>query len=205
MKLYDSIGPNPHVVRMFAAEKGLDLKRAKIDLVAGENRRGDYLLQKNVSGTTPALELDDGTVIAEITVIAEYLEELHPLPPLIGTTPEERAETRMWARRIDLGFVEPLTNGFRATQGRKMFESRVPLVGRDGGEELKGIARAKLLWFDGQLAGREYVCGSRFTLADVLLYCFLSFGETVGQPLTSEGKWLPGWYNRVKARPSAAA
>ncbi len=205
MKLYDSIGPNPHVVRMFAAEKGLDLQVVKVDLLAGENRRGDYLMEKNVSGTTPALELDDGTIVAEITVIAEYLEELHPSPPLIGTTPEERAETRMWTRRIDLGFVEPMTNGFRATQGRKMFESRLPLVGHDGGEELKGIAQAKLLWFDGQLAGRDYVCGDRFTLADILLYCFVSFGETVGQPLTGDARWLPGWLGRVKVRPSAAA
>lgn len=205
MKFYDSIGPNPHVVRMFAAEKGLDLSVVKVDLMAGENRRGDYLMKKNVSGTTPALELDDGTIVAEITVIAEYLEELHPLPPLIGTTPEQRAETRMWTRRIDLGYVEPMTNGFRATQGRKMFESRVPLVGREGGEELKGIAGAKLLWFDGQLASRDYVCGDRFTLADVLLYCFVAFGETIGQPVPDGAKWLPDWLTRVRARPSAAA
>lgn len=204
MKLYDSIGPNPHVVRMVAAEKGIALETIKVDLMGGENRRSDYAA-KNPAGTTPALELADGSHLAEITVIAEYLEELHPTPPLIGTTPEMRAETRMWTRRIDLGIVEPMTNGFRAAEGRKLFEPRMLLVGAEGAAELKAMARAKLLWLDGQLAGRTYVCGDRFTLADILLYAFVSFGSAVGQPLPTEAAWLPGWFDRVKARPSAAA
>ena len=204
MKLYDSIGPNPHVVRMVAAEKGIALETIKVDLMGGENRRGEYAT-KNPTGTTPALELDDGTCLAEITVIAEYLEELHPTPPLIGTTAVERAETRMWTRRIDLGIVEPMTNGFRAAEGRRLFESRMMLVGTEGAAELKAIARAKLLWLDGQLAGRTYICGDRFTLADVLLYAFLAFGTTVGQPIPAEAAWLPGWFDRIKARASAAA
>src|SRR5580658_9389323 len=111
MKLYDSIGPNPHVVRMFLAEKGLDVERRPVDLMAGENRQADYG-RVNPSQTLPALELTDGEVVAEITAICEYVEELHPTPPLIGSTPLERAQTRMWARRIDLGIVEPMTNGF---------------------------------------------------------------------------------------------
>lgn len=205
MKLYDSIGPNPHVVRMFAAEKGLELPIVKVDLMGGENRRGDYVARTNPSGTTPALELADGSCIAEITVICEYLEERHPSPPLIGTTSEERAETRMWTRRIDLGIVEPMTNGFRASEGRKLFESRMPLVGAEGAAELKAMARTKTLWLDGQLAGRDYVCGPRFSLADILLYCFLAFGNTIGQPLPAEATWLPGWFERVKARPSSRA
>ena len=104
MKLYNSIGPNPRVVRMFLAEKGLKIPVTEVDLLAGENRRGDYTAV-NPHGTTPALEVESGSHIAEITVICEYLEELHPTPPLIGATPAERAETRMWARRIDLNII----------------------------------------------------------------------------------------------------
>ncbi|HEY1638496.1 MAG TPA: glutathione S-transferase N-terminal domain-containing protein [Rhizomicrobium sp.] len=93
MKLYNSIGPNPRVVRMFVAEKDLEIPLVEVDLMAGENRREPYL-QKNAAGQLPALELDDGRCITEITAICEYLEDTHPAPPLIGSTPEERAETR---------------------------------------------------------------------------------------------------------------
>jgi len=146
MKLYNSIGPNPRMVRMFAAEKGLALPTVEIDLLGGENRQPPYSGGVNVAGQTPALQLEDGQVITEITVICEYLEEKHPTPALIGATPEERAETRMWTRRIDLNICEPMTNGFRASEGRRLFESRMKLVGAEGAAELKAIARDRLLW-----------------------------------------------------------
>lgn len=205
MKLYNSIGPNPHMVRMFAAEKGLSLPMVQIDLMAGENRQPAYAGAINPAGQTPALALDDGQVIAEITAICEYLEEKHPTPALIGTTPEERAETRMWTRRIDLNICEPLTSGFRASEGRRMFESRMKLIGVQGAAELKAIARDRLQWLDGQMAGRQFVCGDRFSFADILLFTFLAFGAEVGQPIPAEAAWVTAWFERVKARPSAAA
>lgn len=204
MKFYNSIGPNPHVVRMFAAEKGLALDTVEVDLMGGENRRADYMA-RNPSGTTPALELDDGRCLAEITAICEYLEETHPEPALIGRTPEERAETRMWVRRIDLGMVEPMTNGFRASEGRQLFENRIKLVSPEAAAELKAMAHDRLLWLDAQLAGRRFVCGDRFTLADILLFAFRHFGARVGQPIPAEAKWVAEWFDRVKARPSASA
>jgi glutathione S-transferase len=205
MKLYTSMGPNPHMVRMFAAEKGLTLETVEVDLMGGENRRPPYAETVNPAGQTPALVLDDGTVIAEITVICEYLEERHPTPALIGATPEERAETRMWTRRIDLNICEPLANGFRAAEGRRIFENRMKLVGAEGAAELKAIARDRLLWLDGQMQGREFICGDRFSLADVLLFAFLAFGAQVGQPIPDEATWVKAWFARVQARPSAAA
>jgi glutathione S-transferase len=205
MKLYNSVGPNPHVVRMFAAEKGLTLPMVDIDLRAGENRKPPYQDKVNVAGQTPALELADGAVISEITVICEYLEEKHPTPSLIGITPEERAETRMWTRRIDLNICEPLANGFRAAEGRPMFEPRMKLVGAEGAAELKAIARDRILWLDGQIAGRDWIVPGRFSLADILLFCFLAFGAMVGQPLPEEASNIKAWFERVKARPSAAA
>jgi glutathione S-transferase len=205
MKLYTSMGPNPHMVRMFAAEKGLALETVEVDLMGGENRRAPYAETVNPAGQTPALVLDDGTVIAEITVICEYLEERHPTPALIGATPEERAETRMWTRRIDLNICEPLANGFRAAEGRRIFENRMKLVGAEGAAELKAIARDRLLWLDGQMQGRDFICGDRFSLADVLLFAFLAFGAQVGQPIPDEATWVKAWFARVQARPSAAA
>jgi glutathione S-transferase len=205
MKLYNSIGPNPHVVRMFMAEKGLTLDVQPIDLMKGENRQAPYNETVNIAGQTPALELDNGQVVCEITNICEYLEEKHPTPTLVGATPEERAETRMWVRRIDLGILEPMANGFRATEGRGMFESRMKLVSPEAAAELKGLAKDKVLWLDGKMDGNQFICGDRFTLADVLLYCFLTFGAAVGQPIPPEAKWVNAWYERVKARPSAAA
>lgn len=205
MKLYNSIGPNPRMVRMFAAEKGVTLPTIEIDLMGGENRQAAYAGSVNVAGQTPALQLADGQVVAEITAICEYLEEKHPTPSLIGATAEERAETRMWTRRIDLNVCEPMANGFRASEGRGLFAPRMKLVGAEGAAELKAIARDRLLWLDGQLTGRAFVCGDRISLADILLFAFLDFGASVGQPIPAEAAWVNAWFERMKARPSAAA
>jgi len=202
MKFYNSVGPNPHVVRMFMAEKGLAVDQTEIDLRGGENRQPAYVA-KNPHGTTPALELDDGDILAEITAICEYIDELHPNPPLIGTTPEERAKTRMWVRRIDLNIVEPLANGFRFSAGLPMFKDRMRCIPQ-AADDLKAQAQDKLTWLDGQIAGHTWIAGERFTLADVLLYCFLAFGAQVGQPLNPDNKNIAAWFERVKARPSAA-
>jgi glutathione S-transferase len=204
MKLYNSIGPNPHVVRMFMKEKGIELPTVKIDLMTAENRSEPYV-SKNPSGQCPCLELDDGTYIAEITVICEYLDEVKKdTSSLIGSTPQERAETRMWVRRIDLNICEPMANGFRFAEGLKMFQSRIRVI-PEAAEGLKATARDKLAWLDKQMDGKDYVAGKRFTLADILLFCFVDFGNSVGQKLDPALKNLNSWFERVKARPSAAA
>src|ERR1700748_1177730 len=100
MKLYNSIGPNPQVVRMFMAEKGITIPSETVNLMAGENRQ-DAHLKRNPHGQMPCLELDSGAFISEIIPICEYLEDKTPSPALVGATPEEKAETRMWVRRID--------------------------------------------------------------------------------------------------------
>jgi glutathione S-transferase len=203
MKLHNSIGPNPRVVRMFLAEKGVTVPLVTVDLLGGENRREPYL-SKNPSGQLPCLELDDGSFLAEITAICEYIEEKHPKPALIGTTPEERAVTRMWIRRIDLNIVEPMANGFRYAEGLALFKDRIRTIPQ-AADDLKAIARDKLAWLDAQIAGRDWIVPNRFTLADVLLYGFVDFGATVGQPLDPAWKNLAAWRDRVAARPSATA
>jgi glutathione S-transferase len=203
MKFYNSIGPNPRVVKIFMAEKGLDIPRVEVNLMAGENRQ-EAFLAKNPAGQLPALELDDGVVLSEILPICEYLEDIQPSPPLIGANAEERAVTRMWTRRVDLNICEPMANGFRFSEGLGLFKDRVHIIPH-AADDLKTIAKAKLAWLDGLIAGREWIAGERFTLADILLFGFLEFGAQVGQPLDAANKNLTAWQARVAARPSVTA
>jgi glutathione S-transferase len=202
VKLYTSIGPNPRVVKMFMAEKGIDLPRTEVDLRAAENRQEPYL-KVNPSGQTPCLELDNGDRIAEISAICEYLEEKHPTPPLIGTNAEERAATRMWARRVDLKVCEPMANGFRFGEGLAMFKDRLRCL-PEASPGLKAVAQDGIAWVDANMKG-PWIAGDRFTLADILLFAFMDFGAVVGQPIDTKNKKVVDWFERVKARPSAAA
>ena len=198
MKLYTSMGPNPAVVAMFLAEKGAEIPTEKVDLMAGENRQPPYVA-KNPAGQLPCLELDDGSHLAEITAICEYLDEKLPGPSLIGATPEERAATRMWVRRIDLNICEPMANGFRFAEGLPLFQSRLRTIPHAAGD-LKELAQEKITWLDGLMTGKIWVAGERFTLADILLFCFLQFGASVGQPINPDNKNIAAWMERMQAR-----
>ena len=207
MKFYNSVGPNPHVVRMFAAERGVDLLKdcdvEDIDIMAGANRQADYVA-KNPGGQSPCIETDDGQYLAEITALCEYIDEKFPGESLMGQTPEERAANRMWTRRVDLYICEPLANGFRYSEGKPLFESRMTLL-PEAADGLKALAQEKITWLDGLMEGREFVGGDKIGLADVPLYCLLAFGATVGQPLNTENKNVTAWFERMQARPSASA
>ena len=203
MKFYNSIGPNPRVVKMFMAEKGIEIPFEEVDIMGGANRQADYL-KVNPAGQLPALELDNGEVLAEITAICEYLDEKFPDNSLIGSTPEERAETRMWTRRVDLGVCEPLAGGFRYSEGLPMFKDRMRCL-PEAADGLKAIAQDKIKWLDGLLEGKQFLAGDRMTLADILLFSFLDFGEQVGQPVDKGNKNIAAWFERMKARPSATA
>ncbi|MEX1249763.1 MAG: glutathione S-transferase family protein [Hyphomonas sp.] len=203
MKLINSVGPNPHVVRMFMAERGITLALEDIDILKGKNREGDYL-KTNPAGQSPTLVLDDGSVITEITAICEYLDEKFPGDSLIGKTAEERAQTRRWTRWTDLNIVEPLANGFRYSEGLPLFQSRFRCL-PEAAPGLKAKAQDALAFLDTQLAARTNVAGEKFTLADVLLFCFLTFGGAVGQPLNPELQNVGRWYAAAAERPSAKA
>ncbi len=203
MKLFDSIGPNPHVVRMFLSEKGIEIEKETIDIMAGDCRQKDYV-ERNPTGTTPCLQLDNGSYLSEIIPICEYLEEKHPEPVLIGNTPEQRAETRMWTRRIDINITEHLANGFRFGEGLEIFKDRM-LTCPEASSSFKALAQFRLEWLNGLIEGKDYICGDRFSMADILLYCFVAFASTVGQPLNPNHSNLTAWFERVKARASAAA
>jgi glutathione S-transferase len=176
--------------------------RETLDLMGGENRRAPHLA-RNPAGQSPCLELDNGAYLSEITAICEYLEEKQPGPALIGTTPEERAETRMWTRRVDLRICEPLANGFRFSEGLQLFKDRIHTA-PDAAPGLKSMAKDGETWLEANFKG-PWICGDRFTLADILLFGFIDFGGQVGQPLDPGFGKLTAWFERVKARPSAAA
>ena len=204
MKFYNSVGPNPRMVRMFMAEKGLKVPTVEVDLRGGENRREPYL-KVNPAGQCPALELDDGSVLTEITAICEYVDEIATgMPSLIGDTPEARARTRMWSRRIDLNIVEPGANGFRFAEGLKLFQNRIHCIPQ-AADDLKATAREKLVWLDGLMGGKPCIAGDKLTMADIFLFAFLDFFGSVGQSLDPACKNLAAWFARMKARPSAAA
>lgn len=202
MLLYDSFGPNPRAMRMFMAEKGITLPKHEIDIMGAENRRPPYT-ERNPGGQLPALELDNGKTIGETVVIWEYLEEKHPKPALIGATPEERAETRQWQRRVELNITENVYNGFRYAEGLELFKTRMPVYPEAAGS-LKSLAQKRMEWLDGLIAGRDWIVPNRFTIADIILYCCLDFAASVGQTIPASCKNLQAWFKRVEARPSAS-
>ncbi|GAF90074.1 unnamed protein product, partial [marine sediment metagenome] len=126
MKLYTGMGPNPRVVVIAIAELGADVALEQVDLMAGENRQAAHL-DRNPSGQLPTLELDNGSFLAEVTAIVEYLDEKTG-GTLIGSSAEERAETRMWVRRIDLNICENLGSGFRFAEGLPLFKDRMHCI-----------------------------------------------------------------------------
>lgn len=204
MKLLNSFGPNPRMVRMYMHEKGISIPSVDHDLLGAENR-GEAFKKKNPAGQLPALELDDGTVISETTVMCEYLEELNPDgPSLTGKTAQERAEARMWQRRIELNVTEPAYNGFRFAEGLELFQNRVLCI-PEASEGLKKTAQRNLKWIDEAIAGRQFICGDELRLVDLVLYCCLDFIGGVGQPLDESNKNIAAWFKRVESRESATA
>jgi glutathione S-transferase len=201
MKLYDSFGMNPRTIRFFLQEKGVDVPRVEVDILAAENRRQPYLA-KNPSGQTPMLELEDGRNIAETYAICEYLEELYATPALIGATPEERAETRMWWRRAELQVCHPMVQAFYAGEGYEIFKERLWCM-PNAAADLKEKARIGMRWLDGLLAdGGPYLAGQRFTVADICLFCYIDQLRNAGQPIPDGCHALNRWFAQVAERPA---
>jgi glutathione S-transferase len=203
MRLYNSLGPNPRCVRMFMAEKGVTLPTIELDILGAENRKAPYT-DKNPGGQMPALELDNGSVLGETVAICEYLEDKHPTPALVGATPEEKAETRMWQRRVELNITENLYNGFRFAEGLQMFKDRMHCL-PEAAAGLKAITQERLEWLDKLMEGKTFIAGNRLTLPDIILYVALDFGAGVGQKIDPKLKNLTAWFKRMNERPSATA
>ena len=201
--LYDAPrpAPNPRRVRVFLAEKGLEVPLAPLSLPRREHKAPEFTA-KNSLGQVPALELDDGTIIAESVSICRYFEALHPEPPLFGRTPLEQAQIDMWNRRVELQLMGPVgqvwrhSHPFTAFLGGQIHEQ---------GEANRPLYARALRWLDREIAGRDFIAGSAFTVADITALCVIDFAAFVGLPLPGEHANLAAWHARVSARPSASA
>ena len=202
MKLYDSqTAPNPRRVRIFLAEKGVDIPVEQVDIASAANRQPAFRA-KNPTGGVPVLELDDGTCLAESVAICRYIEELHPAPPLMGIDAKDRALVEMWQRRAELELFGPITQVFR--NGHPFFAGRIPQVA-EWGEVSRKHAEATMGWFDRELATREFLAGDRYTIADITAQCGIDFGRVSKIRIPAELANLTRWHAAVSARPSAKA
>ena len=203
MQLCTSVDPNPRLVRMFMAERGIDIPLQEVEIMAGENL-GEAFKKLNSSAQSPCLQLDDGSVVAEVTLICSYLDEITDGPSLIGATPEERAETRMWLRRLDVRILEPMSLAFRSAEALELFKNRCHVIPQAANDP-KATVQESWAWLEPQMAGKQYICGKRFTLADIQLFVFADFGAMIGQGIPEDLPNLQAWFNRITARPSVAA
>lgn len=203
MLLYDALSPGPRTVRMFLLEKNLVIPSREVDVFAGENRQHPFL-GFNPAGQLPTLGLDNGGFISESVAIAEYLEELHPEPALIGRNPEERAMTRQWLRRVEFNITEFIHNAYHYAEGIGRFQSRIPVVA-EAAVGLKAVAQDRIAWLDAMMGDGEFLVSDRFTVADIWLYVWLDFGISVGQPFDRSLPNITPWFDRIAARASAKA
>jgi len=203
MLFYDSPNPapNPRRVRIFAAEKGIDLSSKEVSIPKREQKAPEYVA-KNPRGQTPILELDDGTVIAESVAIMRYLEAEQPDPPLFGTTAREIAEIEMWNRRVEMILMPAIAAVWVHTHP---FTAALPGRNAEWGESNRPRVVEGMRFFDGSLEGREYLAGSAFSAADILLLTTVDFAKFIGLEMPSECANLLRWHERVSARPSASA
>jgi glutathione S-transferase len=202
VKLYDSkMAPNPRRVRIFLAEKGIEVPTVQVDLMAREHK-SEAFTRLNPLGAIPVLELDDGSAIAESVAICRYFEETHPEPPLMGVDAVDRAVVEMWQRRMELEVFQSVTRTFQNTHD--FFKGRIEQVPAFG-EISRKTGRARLAWLDGELAGRSFVAGDRYTIADVTLLCAIDFGRVVDIRIDAGQKNLQRWYESASSRPSAKA
>jgi glutathione S-transferase len=194
--------PNPRRVRMFAAEKGISLETRDISLIAREHRSADYLAI-NPRGQTPALVLDDGTVITESVSICRYLEALHPEPPLFGTAAVEQAQIDMWIRRVEFALFMPVGAVWAHTH--PLTAAVVPERFTEYGESNRPRAIAGMKMCDEALAQPGYLAGDAFSAADIILLSVIDFAQFIGIAIPDDMVHLRDWHGRVSARASAAA
>jgi len=209
MKLYDyAMAPNARRVRVFLAEKGIEIEKVNVDLGSREQLRDAYR-GVNPRLAVPALVLDDGTVLTESVAICRYLEELHPQPPLFGTDARDKAIVEMWHRRVELeglqAVAETVRNSVAFFAGRALagpvdFE-QIPALAE------RGMRRVDLFqeMLDERLAASEFVAGSHYSVVDIAALVACDFAKVVKKRVGDATPNLKRWYEAVSSRPSAAA
>jgi glutathione S-transferase len=209
MKLYDCrMAPNPRRARIFIKEKGLDIPMEEVSILDGANLKPEYLAV-NPRGLLPTLELDDGTIIDEVPAICAYLEAQHPDPPLLGTTPLEKAQIISWERHMQFDGMNAVSEFFRNSVP-PMAGRGVP--GRSGDPQLEGLVergkRGVGVFYDRlekRLAESKFVGGEHFSLADITGLCVVDFATFAGFAIPEANQHTRRWHKSVSSRPSAAA
>lgn len=203
MKLYDGgMAPNPRRVRIFLAEKGIEVPIVSVDMTA-LGHQSDTVKRLNPLQRLPVLELDDGTAICESVAICRYFEELHPQPALMGTGARGKAHVEMWQRRIEMHLLLLVANVFRHAHPA-MATWEVPQISAFS-EANRPKVMASLEWLNKELAERSFIAGDEFTIADITGLIAIDFMKPARLQVPDELTNLLGWYKRVKARPSASA
>lgn len=203
MKFYDLAGsPNTRRVRIYLAEKSLDIETIPVDMQAGENSTPEFLA-KNSLGVMPVLELDDGTCISESVAICRYLEELHPDPPLFGRDALERARVEMWNRRMEFQLLLPAMQTF--VNSHEMWKGRRPQV-PEWADACRQQMRERYVWMNESLTGRDFLVGDTYTVADITAQCAVLLAKAVCDVRIADDQAnLAVWWERVAARPTARA
>lgn len=203
MKLYDGgMAPNPRRVRIFLAEKEIDVPLEPVDMTAMGHKQ-DRITRLNPLQRLPVLELDDGTILTESVAICRYFEELHPDPPLMGEGVLGRAQVEMWQRRMEMHLLLLVANVFRHAHPA-MKDWEVPQIA-----EFSEANRPKVIktleWLNSELKDREFIAGDRFTIADITAMIAVDFMKPARLAVPEELENVLRWYGAVKARPSATA
>jgi len=203
MILYDTPNPapNPRRVRIFLAEKGITVPMQTVNLMKREHKSDEHRA-RNSLGQVPTLVLDDGTAISETVAICRYFEETTPEPPLFGTTPTEKALVDMWVRRAEFAVMQPVGAYWRHAHPRT---AALLTQFKDFGESNRETYERALGWLDKELAGRSFVAGKAYTMADICLLTTVDFADWIGLPLPDTAANVRAWHERVSARPSAGA
>ena len=203
MKLYGAPmpAPNPRRVRIFLAEKGIDLPETLIDMRKREHKSPEHRA-RNSLGQIPTLELDDGATISETVAICRYFEELQPEPSLFGRTPLEKANVDMWVRRIEFVLMTPVGNFWRHAHP---YTAALLTQYKDFGESNRDAYANAQKWLDRELEGRDFIAGETYGMADICALSTVDFATWIGLPIDPERTHLLAWHERVSARPSAKA
>lgn len=210
MKLYQSnASPNSRRVRIYLAEKGISMPLVPVDLGAGE-QFSDAYAAINPRRVVPTLVLEDGTAIGEVPAIQRYLEEIHPEPPLLGSTPKTKAQVAMWERRVEMeGFasvMEAVRNAVPGLKGRA-------IAGPHDYEQIPALAERSMQRvrnfytdFNARLADVPFMAGDEFSVADITAVVTVDLATRAAElPIRGEHTALKQWYDLVSARASMGA
>ena len=194
--------PNPRRVRIFLAEKGIEVPMKSLSIVAGEHKAAEFV-DRYTPGQVPVLELDDGRMIGESVAICRYFEALDPNPPLFGTDPVSIAEIDMWVRRVEWTLMTTVGQVWMHVHP---FTARVVVPQyTEYGESNRPKAQAAMKRFDAALRDRPFLAGDSYSMADIILLTTLDFAAFVGIARPEDVPALADWHERVSSRPSATA